>query len=140
MAQQLSTQPTPVHVCLPSDRQPIITSISCKVIPISPWGKWNVCVSGRHRSTKAVFKAWLTSILGTLNNPANLTASMYCVIHGSSPPYYNTHLRRRTFTMPSTSYTRTSIVLGSAHEIIAKWRCINNTTTYLAGGAAPKQS
>ena len=42
--------------------------------------------------------------------------------------------------MPGTSYTWTSIVLGSAHEVIIKWRCINNTTTYLIGGAPPKQS
>ena len=38
----------------PSTRIPSITSISCKVIPISPWGKWNVCIFGHHHSTKAV--------------------------------------------------------------------------------------
>ena len=124
----------------PSTRIPSITSISCKVIPISPWGKWNVSVSGRYRPTKAVIKAWSTSISGTLNNSIKPAASMYCMIRGSSPPYSNTHLRRRTFMMPGTSYTRMSIVLGSAHKVIIKWTCINNTTTYLIGSAPPKQS
>ena len=140
MAQQLSTQPTPVHVCLPSDRQPIITSISCKVIPISPWGKWNVCVSGRHRLTKVVIRAWSTSISGTLNNPVKPVASMYCMIRGSSPRCDNTYLWHRTFMMPGTSYTRTSIVLGSAHKVIIKRTCIDNTTTYLVGSGSPKRS
>ena len=87
----------------PSTKIPSITSISCKVIPISPWGQWNVCVSGCHCSTKAVIKAWSTSISGTLNNPIKPTASMYCMICRSSPPYGNTHVRRRTFMMPGTS-------------------------------------
>ena len=44
----------------PSTRTPSITSISCKVMPISPCGRWNVCVSGRQRSTSAVinFQVW----------------------------------------------------------------------------------
>ena len=124
----------------PTTGIPSITSISCKVIPISPWGKWNVCVYGRHRSTKAVIKAWSTSILGTLNNSVKPVASMYCMIRGSSPPRGNTHLRCRTFTTPGTSYTRTSIVLGSAHEVIIKQTCINNTTTYLVSGTPPKRT
>ena len=124
----------------PSTEIPNITSTSCKVIPISPWGKWNVCVSERHRSTKAMIKAWSTSISRTLNNPVKPATSMYNVICGSSPPRNSTHLRHQTFTSPGTSCTRMSIVLGSAHEVIIKWRCINNTTTYLIGSAPPKQS
>ena len=124
----------------PSTGIPSITSISCKVIPISPWGKWNVCVSGRHHSTKAVIKAWSTSISGTLNNPVKPVASMYCMIRGSSPRCDNTHLRHRAFMMPGTSYTRTSIVLGSAHKVIKKQTCINNTTTYLVGNGSPKHN
>ncbi|KAM4113598.1 hypothetical protein ACJW30_04G007700 [Castanea mollissima] len=30
-----------------------MTSTYCRVIDISPCGRWNVCVSGRHRSTRA---------------------------------------------------------------------------------------
>ena len=124
----------------PSTGIPSITSISYKVIPISPWGKWNVCVSGRHRSTKAMIRAWLTSISGTLNNPVKLVASMYCMICRSSLRCGNTHIQRRTFMMPGTSYTRTSIVLGGAHKVIIKRTCINNTTTYLVGSGSPKRS
>ena len=124
----------------PSTRIPSITSISCKVIPISPQGKWNVCIFERHHSIKAVIKVWSTSISRTLNNLVKPVASMYCMLRRSSPPRNSTHLRYRTFTMPGTSYTWTSIVLGSAHEVIIKWRCINNTTTYLIGGAPPKRS
>ena len=124
----------------PSTRIPSITSISCKVIPISQWGKWNICVSGRHCSTKAMIKAWSTSISRTLNKPIKPAAPMYCMIRGSSPPCGNTHLQRRTCIMPSTSYPRTSIVLGSAHEVIIKQTCINNTTTYLISSARPKRS
>ena len=118
----------------------LTTSISCKVIPISPWGKWNVCGFERHHSTKVVIKAWLTSISGTLNKPVKHVASMYCMICGSSPPCGNTHLRHRIFIMPGTSCTRTSIVLGNAHEVIIKQTCINHTTTYLVSGAPPKRS
>ena len=124
----------------PSTEIPSITSISCKVIPISPWSKWNICVFGSHCSTKAVIEAWSTSISRTLNNSIKPATSMYCMIRGSSPSRGNTHLRRRTFTTPGTSYTRMSIVLGSAHELIIKQRCIYNTTTYLVSGAPPKQS
>ena len=76
----------------PSTESPSITSISCEVILISPWGKWNVCFSECHHSTKAVIKAWSTSISGTLNNPVKPTALMYCVIRGSSPPHGSVHL------------------------------------------------
>lgn len=124
----------------PSTGIPSITSIFCKVIPISPWGKWNMCVSGHHRLTKAMIKVWSTSISGTLNNPVKLAASMYCMIRGSSPPRDSTHLRHQTFTMPGNPCTWTSIVLGSAQEVIIKQRCINNTTTYLIDNAPPKQS
>ena len=124
----------------PSIEIPNITSISCKMIPISPWGKWNVCVSGCHRSTKAMIRAWSTSISGTLNNSVKPAASMYCMIRGSSPPCSNTHLRRQTFIMPDTSCTQMSIVLGSAHKVIIKRTCINNTTTYLVGSVPLKWS
>ena len=92
------------------------------------------------RSTKAVIKAWLTSTWGTLNNPVKPAASMYCLIRGSSPPYDSTHLWHRTFTIPGTSCTQTSIMLGSTHEIIIKRLCINNITTYLINGVPPKRS
>ena len=113
----------------PSTKSPSITSISCKVIPISPQGKWNVCVSRRHHSTKAVIKVWLTSILGTLNNSVKAAASMYCMIRESSPPRSSVHLQHQHFTTPGTSCTRPSIVLGSAHKVIIKLLCINNPTT-----------
>ena len=124
----------------PFAKSPSITSISCKVIPISPWGKWKVCVSGHHRLTKVVIKAWSTSISRTLNNLVKPTTSMYCMIRGSSPPYGNTHLRHRTFMTPGTSCTWMSIVLGSAHKVIIKQTHINNTTTYLIGSVPPKRS
>ena len=116
---------------IPSIGIPSITFISCK---------WNVCVFERHRSTKAMIKAWSTSISGTLNNLVKPAASTYCMIRGSSPPYGNTHLRHRTFMTPGTSCTWMSIVLGSAHKVIIKQTHINNTTTYLIGSVPPKRS
>ena len=48
-----------------------ITSISCKVIPISLWGKYNVCISGRQCSTKAMINAWSTAKSRIWKSPFN---------------------------------------------------------------------
>ena len=38
----------------PSIQRPMMIATSCNVIVISPTGTWNVCVSGRHLSTRQV--------------------------------------------------------------------------------------
>jgi len=46
----------------PSKGKPRIIAISCMVMVASPHGKWKECVSGLHRSMRAVKRA--TSIAG----------------------------------------------------------------------------
>ena len=50
-----------------------MTSTSCRVIDISPCGRWNVWVSGRHRLTRADIRQWFISLEGALNNPSSLS-------------------------------------------------------------------
>ena len=77
----------------PSTGTPIITSMSCNVMVISLWGKWNECVSDRHLSTNIVINAWST------------------FIHGSNPPSSRPFSWWRQVSTPGTSYKQSSLVL-----------------------------
>ena len=57
----------------PSIGSPKMTSTSCRVINISPCGRWNVWVSGRHHSTRVDIRPWSISLDGALNNPSSPT-------------------------------------------------------------------
>ena len=57
----------------PSVGSPKMTSTSSRVIDISPCGRWNVWVYGRHRSTRADIRQWSISLEGALNNPSSPT-------------------------------------------------------------------
>ena len=57
----------------PSIGSPKMISTSCRVIDISPCGRWNVWVSDRYRSTRADIRPWSISLEGALNNPSCTT-------------------------------------------------------------------
>src|SRR6185503_10715381 len=56
---------------LPSIRSPNSTATSWSVIDISPLGRWNVCVSGLHWSTRAVKAALFIPGMPSLTSHAN---------------------------------------------------------------------
>ena len=83
-----------VHISLAPTNQPNqdltiykksqITSISCKVIDISPCGRWNISVSSCRHSTKADIRPWSISLDGALHNPSKPTNLIISITRSSS--------------------------------------------------------
>ena len=69
-----------LHTALPSIGNPYRIAISYRVIDISQVGKWNVWVSGYHRSTKEVTRLQSISICGRRVTRYNLHWCKYGVI------------------------------------------------------------
>ena len=92
------TPPPPPQVgptkTLPSIGSPKITSTSCKVIDISPCGRWNVWVSGHYRSTRADIRPWSVSLDGALYNPSSPTNLIISITRLSSIDIFAISLER----------------------------------------------
>jgi hypothetical protein len=71
----------------PSMGRPRIMAMSCSVTVISPHGRWNVSVSGRHRSTsdinaaESIIGGWPDTRRASGRNPARRMNDAYCLSH-----------------------------------------------------------
>jgi hypothetical protein len=95
------------EISAPSMGRPRIMTMSCSITVVSPHRRWNVWVSGRHRSTSAINVA--ESIIG--RSPGTRQASGRNPTHCMNGAYHSSHDRGMCI----------RILSGNSHCVRQQW-------------------